>query len=174
MKTGTTVKEVISDESIEIMRDGCQSIRDLAMIDLLYSTGMRVGELVNLDIADIDFEERECVVYGKGNKERRVYFEARTKLHIQEYLKIRSDKNAALFVTLNAPYERFIVEGPTADDTIWNFVNDYLAGGMSRNQFWAMAEFKYPTHQMSFHTLTALNCLKFERSDVVYDGKGKR
>lgn len=67
-----------------------------------------------------------------------------------------------------------IVEGPMADDTIWNFVNDYLAGGMSRNQFWAMAEFKYPTHQMSFHTLTALNCLKFERSDIVYDGKGKR
>lgn len=67
-----------------------------------------------------------------------------------------------------------IVEGPMADDTIWNFVNDYLAGEMSRNQFWAMAEFKYPTHQMSFHTLTALNCLKFERSDIVYDGKGKR
>lgn len=67
-----------------------------------------------------------------------------------------------------------IVEGPMADDTIWNFVNDYLAGGMSRNQFWAMVEFKYPTHQMSFHTLTALNCLKFERSDIVYDGKGKR
>lgn len=111
MKTGTTVKEVISDESIEIIRDGCQSIRDLAMIDLLYSTGMRVGELVNLDIADIDFEERECVVYGKGNKERRVYFDARTKLHIQEYLKIRSDKNAALFVSLNAPYERLKVSG---------------------------------------------------------------
>lgn len=111
VKTGTTVKEVISDESIEIIRDGCQSIRDLAMIDLLYSTGMRVGELVNLDIADIDFEERECVVYGKGNKERRVYFDARTKLHIQEYLKIRSDKNAALFVSLNAPYERLKVSG---------------------------------------------------------------
>lgn len=111
VKTGTTVKEVISDESIEIMRDGCESLRDLAMIDLLYSTGMRVGELVNLDIADIDFEERECVVYGKGDKERRVYFDARTKLHIQRYLEIRTDQNPALFVSLNAPYERLKISG---------------------------------------------------------------
>lgn len=111
VKTGTTVKEVISDESIEIMRDGCQSARDLAMIDLLYSTGMRVGELVNLDIADVDFKERECVVYGKGDKERRVYFDARTKLHIQKYLELRKDTNPALFVSLNAPYERLKISG---------------------------------------------------------------
>ena len=111
VKTGTTVKEVISDESIEIMRDGCDSIRDLAMIDLLYSTGIRVGELVNLDISDIDFEERECIVYGKGDKERRVYFDARTKLHIQAYLKERTDSNKALFVSLNQPNKRLRVSG---------------------------------------------------------------
>lgn len=111
VKTGTTVKEVISDESIEIMRDGCGSIRDLAMIDLLYSTGIRVGELVNLDISDIDFEERECIVYGKGDKERRVYFDARTKLHIQAYLKERTDSNKALFVSLNQPNKRLRVSG---------------------------------------------------------------
>lgn len=111
VKTGTTVKEVISDESIEIMRDGCKTKRDLAIIDLLYSTGMRVGELVNLDIMDINFEERECIVYGKGDKERRVYFDARTKLHIQNYLKERKDKNTALFVSLNSPYERLNISG---------------------------------------------------------------
>lgn len=111
VKTGTTVKEVISDESIEVMRDGCDSIRDLAMIDLLYSTGIRVGELVNLDISDIDFEERECIVYGKGDKERRVYFDARTKLHIQAYLKERTDSNKALFVSLNQPNKRLRISG---------------------------------------------------------------
>lgn len=111
VKTGATVKEVISDESIEIMRDGCDSIRDLAMIDLLYSTGIRVGELVNLDISDIDFEERECIVYGKGDKERRVYFDARTKLHIQAYLKGRTDSDKALFVSLNQPTQRLRISG---------------------------------------------------------------
>lgn len=111
VKTGTTVKEVISDESIEVMRDGCDSIRDLAMIDLLYSTGIRVGELVNLDISDIDFEERECIVYGKVDKERRVYFDARTKLHIQAYLKERTDSNKALFVSLNQPNKRLRISG---------------------------------------------------------------
>ena len=88
IKTKTVVKEVISDESIEILRDNCKEKRDLAIIDLLFSTGMRVGELVNLDIADIDFNERECIVYGKGDKERRVYFDARAKLHLQNYLKM--------------------------------------------------------------------------------------
>ena len=111
IKTKTTVKEVISDESIELLRDNCLAIRDLAIIDLLFSTGMRVGELVNLDIEDINFEERECIVYGKGDKERRVYFDARTKLHLQQYIEQRKDKNKALFVTLNAPYERLQISG---------------------------------------------------------------
>jgi integrase/recombinase XerD len=111
VKIGTTVKEVISDESIEIIRDNCNNTRDLAMIDLLYSTGMRVGELVNLDISDINFEERECIVYGKGDKERKVYFDARTKLHIQNYINERLDNNKALFVTLNSPYQRLKISG---------------------------------------------------------------
>lgn len=111
VKSGVTVKEVISDESIEIMRDSCESKRDLAIIDLLYSTGMRVGELVNLDISDVNFEERECIVYGKGDKERRVYFDARTKLHIKDYLDERRDKNKALFVSLNSPYKRLKISG---------------------------------------------------------------
>lgn len=111
VKIGKTIKGVISDENIEIMRDGCQTIRDLAMIDLLISTGMRVGELVNLDISDINFEERDCIVYGKGDKERRVYFDARAKLHLQRYLKERCDKNKALFVSLNHPHERLKING---------------------------------------------------------------
>lgn len=111
IRTGTRVKDTLTDESIEILRDNCKHIRDLAMIDLLYSTGMRVGELVNLNIEDINFEERECIVYGKGNKERRVYFDARSKLHLQEYIKSRVDKNPALFVTLDKPHERLRISG---------------------------------------------------------------
>lgn len=111
IKTKQSVKEVISDEMIEQLRDHCKCKRDLAMIDLLYSTGIRVGELVGLNRADINFEERECVVYGKGDKERRVYFDAKSKLHLQDYLKERVDDNPALFVTLDAPYERLKISG---------------------------------------------------------------
>lgn len=111
IKSKTVVKEIITDENIERLRDGCYEPRDLAIIDLLYSTGIRVGELVNLDIEDINFEERECVVYGKGDKERKVYFDARTKLHLQRYLNTRTDNNKALFVTLNKPYNRLKISG---------------------------------------------------------------
>lgn len=111
IKTKQAVKEVISDEMIEQLRDHCKCKRDLAMIDLLYSTGIRVGELVGLNRTDINFEERECVVYGKGDKERRVYFDAKSKLHLQDYLKERVDDNPALFVTLDAPYERLKISG---------------------------------------------------------------
>ena len=111
IKTKQAVKEVITDEMIEQLRDHCKCKRDLAMIDLLYSTGIRVGELVGLNRADINFEERECVVYGKGDKERRVYFDAKSKLHLQDYLKERVDDNPALFVTLDVPYERLKISG---------------------------------------------------------------
>ena len=111
IKAKTVVKETISDESIEKLRDECKEKRDLAIIDLLYSTGMRVGELVNLDIEDIDFEQRECVVFGKGDKERCVYFDAKTKIHLKEYLDSREDDNPALFVTLDAPHDRLKISG---------------------------------------------------------------
>lgn len=111
IKTKQPVKEVISDEAIEQLRDNCACVRDLAMIDLLYSTGIRVGELVNLNIKDIDFEARECVVFGKGDKERRVYFDAKAKLHLQEYIDSRNDDNPALFVTLDSPYDRLKISG---------------------------------------------------------------
>lgn len=111
IKAKTVVKETISDEVIEKLRDECHEKRDLAIIDILYSTGMRVGELVNLNIDDIDFEQRECVVFGKGDKERRVYFDAKTKIHLKEYIESRRDNNPALFVTLNAPHNRLRISG---------------------------------------------------------------
>ena len=111
IKTKTVVKNVITDEAIEKLRDNCSEIRDLAMIDLLYSTGIRVGELVNLNIDDIDLEGRECVVYGKGDKERRVYFDAKAKVHLKKYIESRSDENEALFVTLDSPYARLKISG---------------------------------------------------------------
>jgi len=107
----STIKKTISDENIEILRDGCKTLRDLAMVDLLYTTGMRVGELVNLDIDDVDFQERICIVYGKGAKERRVYFDAETKIHLQNYLTTRTDQNKALFVSLLKPHRRIKING---------------------------------------------------------------
>ena len=111
VKTAVTIKETYTDETLETMRDHCDSLRDLALIDMLASTGMRVGELVLLNREDINFEERECVVFGKGSKERMVYFDARTKIHLQNYLVQRTDSNNALFVSLKAPYERLQIGG---------------------------------------------------------------
>lgn len=111
VKTAKVIKDTYTDEELELMRDNCQNARDLALIDLLASSGMRVGELVTLNREDINFPERECVVLGKGNKERLVYFDARTKIHLQNYLDGRTDKNPALFVSLRFPYERLQIGG---------------------------------------------------------------
>ena len=111
VKTDSLVKEVLSDEQLEQLRDSCTNKRDLALIDILSSTGIRVGELVKLNRDDIDFHERQCVVFGKGNKERIVYFNARTKLHLQQYLDARIDNNPALFVSLHSPYTRLTISG---------------------------------------------------------------
>ncbi|WP_067558371.1 MULTISPECIES: site-specific tyrosine recombinase/integron integrase [Erysipelotrichaceae] len=111
IKTPKTVKETYSDENLEILRDNASNIRDLAMIDLLASTGMRVGELVKLNIEDIDFDNRECIVFGKGSKERPVYFDARTKIHLKNYLDSRNDANPALFVSLLNPHNRLAISG---------------------------------------------------------------
>lgn len=111
IKTGINVKETYSDEALELMRDKCTELRDLAMIDMFASTGMRVGEMVLLNINDIDFNERESVVFGKGSKERIVYFDARTKIHLLNYLQSRTDNNPALFVSLKAPHHRLKIGG---------------------------------------------------------------
>ncbi|MCM1220065.1 MAG: tyrosine-type recombinase/integrase [Lachnospiraceae bacterium] len=111
VKTDSLVKEVLSDEQLELLRDNCTNRRDLAIIDILASTGIRVGELVKLNRTDIDFHERQCIVFGKGNKERIVYFNARTKLHLQQYLNERTDENPALFVSLSAPHNRLTIGG---------------------------------------------------------------
>ena len=111
VKTAKVIKDTYTDEALELMRDNCDSLRDLAIIDLLASSGMRVGEMVLLNRDDINFNDRECVVFGKGNKERLVYFDARTKIHLQNYLGGRTDSNPALFVTLRAPFERLQIGG---------------------------------------------------------------
>lgn len=111
VKTGTNIKETYTDEALELMRDNCTELRDLAIIDMLASTGMRVGEMVLLNREDIDFNERECVVFGKGDKERIVYFDARTKIHLLNYLNSRNDDNPALFVSLQKPYNRLQISG---------------------------------------------------------------
>ena len=109
VRAAATIKETYPDEALELMRDNCDNLRDLALIDILSSTGMRVGELVRLNRSDINFEERECVVFGKGSKERMVYFDARTKIHLQNYLLSRKDDDKALFVGLKAPYKRLTI-----------------------------------------------------------------
>ncbi|MDJ9034256.1 tyrosine-type recombinase/integrase [Clostridium perfringens] len=111
IRTGKVIKETYTDEHLEIMRDSCKEIRDLAMIDLLNSTGIRVGELVKLNIDDVNFNERECIVTGKGDKQRKVYFDARTKIHLENYLKSRRDNNNALFVSLIKPHKRLKISG---------------------------------------------------------------
>ena len=111
IKTPTTVKEVLTDENLEKLRDECENIRDLSLIELLISTGMRVGELVNLNISNLNFEDRSCIVLGKGNKEREVYFDAKTKLHLKEYISKRNDTNDALFVSLRKPHQRLSISG---------------------------------------------------------------
>lgn len=111
VKTATNIKETYTDEELEKMRDNCEELRDLAIVDMLASTGMRIGEMVLLNKADINFNERECVVFGKGDKERVVYFDARTKIHLQNYIDSRIDDNPALFVTLRAPHTRIKISG---------------------------------------------------------------
>lgn len=111
VKTATTIKETYTDEELEKMRDNCVELRDLAIVDMLASTGMRIGEMVLLNKVDINFNERECVVFGKGDKERVVYFDARTKIHLQNYINSRSDNDPALFVTLRAPHTRIKIGG---------------------------------------------------------------
>lgn len=111
VKSASTIKETYSDEALETMRDNCETLRDLAMIDLLASTGMRVGEMVLLNREDINFNERECIVFGKGDKERIVYFDARTKIHLLNYLDSRTDNEPALFVSLRAPHKRLKIGG---------------------------------------------------------------
>ena len=111
VKTASIIKETFTDENIEKMRDECKNIRDLSIIELLISTGMRVGELVNLNVDDLNLEDRSCVVQGKGNKQREVYFDARTKIHLMQYLNIRKDNNKALFVSKNKPHQRLSISG---------------------------------------------------------------
>ncbi len=111
VKITKTVKETFSDEELQKIRDNCNEVRDLAMVDLMASSGLRVGELVLLNRSDIDFQEREAIVLGKGDKERVIYFDARTKIHLKEYLDSRKDNEDALFVSLRKGHKRMSING---------------------------------------------------------------
>lgn len=111
VKTTRRVKETLTDENLEKLRDTCSNVRDLAILELLISTGMRVGEITRLNISDINFQERSCIVLGKGNSEREVYFSAKSKIYIKKYLETRTDNNEALFVSLIKPYNRLGISG---------------------------------------------------------------
>ena len=109
VKTPKRIKSTFTDEDLEMLREGCANARDLAIIDMLTSTGMRIGELVGLNINDINLEERECLVTGKGNKQRLTYFDARTKVHLDDYLRTRTDDHNALFIPLNGKARRMTI-----------------------------------------------------------------
>ena len=84
VKTTRRVKETLTDENLEKLRDTCSNVRDLAILELLISTGMRVGKITRLNISDMNFQERSCIVLGKGNSEREVYFSAKSKMYIKK------------------------------------------------------------------------------------------
>lgn len=111
IKSSIVVKETYSEDEMEKLRDSCSELRDLAIVDMLASTGMRIGELVLLNRSDINFNERECIVVGKGDKQRIVYFDARTKLYLKKYLESRADENDALFIGLRKPFKRITING---------------------------------------------------------------
>ena len=111
VKTTRKVKETLTDENLEKLRDTCSNVRDLAILELLISTDMRVGEITRLNISDMNFQERSCIVLGKGNSEREVYFSAKSKMYIKKYLEMRTDNNEALFVSLIKPYNRLGISG---------------------------------------------------------------
>jgi len=111
VKTAKLIKETLTDEHLEVLRDTCDCLRNLAIIELLASSGIRVGELVRLNKNDVNLNERSCIVLGKGESQREVYFDARTKLHLKQYLAARKDDNEALFVSLSAPYRRLGICG---------------------------------------------------------------
>lgn len=111
IKVEKRIKKPLSDTELEMLRRKCTLERDIALIECLYSTGVRVSELVALNRQDIDFDNMRAVVYGKGAKERETYLTAAACMHLKEYLDSRSDSNDALFVGLKAPHERLTVSG---------------------------------------------------------------
>ncbi len=111
IKREKRIKKPLSDEELERLRRTCEQERDLALLEFLYSTGVRVSELIALNRRDIDFYGKNVVVYGKGNKERETYLTATSCLHLKAYLDNRSDDNEALFVSSKKPHTRLTVAG---------------------------------------------------------------
>lgn len=105
------IKQAFSHEEIIYLRENIQTLRDKAIFELLLSSGMRVGELVQLNHKDLNMNDCTVIVHGKGNKEREVFFNELAKISILRYLESRTDTNPALFVALQSPHNRFTVGG---------------------------------------------------------------
>ncbi len=105
------VKKPLSAEEVEKLRSSCQTERDLAIIECLYSTAVRASELLGLNRSDISFSQNDIIVLGKGNKERITYLNAKSHIHLKNYLDMRTDDNPALFVSSKAPHDRLTRRG---------------------------------------------------------------
>ena len=99
-------RKPLSAIELEELRNACNSIRDKALVEFMYSTGCRVSEVVNMNKADVNFENKEVVLFGKGNKHRTAYLNAKAELALKSYLEIRTDDNEALFVSDRKPHKR--------------------------------------------------------------------
>ena len=111
IKYRQTVKKPLSPEELEKVGCAREQERDLAIVEFLYSSAVRVSELTRLNREDIRWKSDDVMVLGKGNKEREVYLNARAHLHLRQYLDSRTDNNPALFVTARAPHERLTRAG---------------------------------------------------------------
>lgn len=118
IKTPKTIQHPFTVEDMERLRMECRRERDLAIMEFLYSTGVRVSEAVKLDRDQINFSEGECVVFGKGAKEREVFINPRACIHLRRYLDSRLDDNPALFAWIKRPYRRLSEKG------IWSVLHN--------------------------------------------------
>lgn len=115
-KLEQTIKKALSTEEMESIRKNCENVRDRALVEFLYSTGLRVSELTSLNVKDIDMSKQEFVVVGKGNKERTVYFSSVAKFYLKDYLKSREElqgdlSEKPLFVCHKSPHSRISKAG---------------------------------------------------------------
>lgn len=100
-------REPLSNMELEIVRDACENYRDKAMIELFYSTGCRLSEMVNLKISDIDFASKEVHLFGKGSKHRTSYLNAKAEYMLKKYFELERPKEPisdSVFVIFRKPY----------------------------------------------------------------------
>lgn len=114
IKSEKKIKKPLSDTELEMLRRSCETKRDIALLEFLYSTGVRVSELTVLEKKDINFSKMDVVVYGKGAKEREVYLTPTACMYLDEYISSRKDNEEALFVSIRYPNKRMSKAGVEA------------------------------------------------------------